>query len=154
MGGIRAEVKFNALSGCEVATASDVTGAACTSISRATTGEHSDNTVTEEFVLNSDSSLESSDADGIPDDLQEIFTYGSRRAYRFTRSRDRNCPCDRIEQYDCPILDVYSRDGSLVVAFHASDTEQLREILTDLNDRNAGMSVHRLIRSEENRGDQ
>lgn len=83
-------------------------------------------------------------------DVTEIFTYGSKRAFRFERDVD-DCPCETVESFGCPLLDVYVRDDALVLVFHVADVETLRRVLEDLHDRWSNVTVHRLIRSGDAR---
>jgi len=148
MAGIRAEVKLHSPTSCPVARASDRADAPSSSVAKAV----DDDTVTEEFVLHSNSPLELENVAGA-DRLEEVFTYGSKRAYRFKRDRGGNCPCADIESHDCPLLETYVRNGSLVVVFHASDIDHLRSVLTDLKDHWSNVSVHRLIQSGDERAE-
>jgi len=148
MTGIRAEVRIHSPEGCPVVGVSEAADAPSTSVTRAV----DDETVTEEFVLHTDRPPDP-DPTGIEDGVEEVFAYGSKRAYRFQRQRDDDCPCEDIEAHDCPLLETYVRDGSLVVVFHATDLDHLRDVLTDMKARWSNVSVHRLIQSGDERGE-
>ncbi|MDG5775925.1 helix-turn-helix domain-containing protein [Haloarculaceae archaeon H-GB2-1] len=139
--GIRAEVRIDAPSNCPVATVSGTTGASTQAISRSVSPT-SPGRVTEEFMLD-----ETADPDR--DDMEAVFSYGSKDVYRFTRERGEPCPCESIEAYDCPIVDVYTRDSQLHLVFHAPDMECLQTVIQDVRDRYDSVDVQRLIRSEQ-----
>lgn len=87
------------------------------------------------------------------DDVSEIFSYGQKKVYRFTRERGRGCPCELIEQFDCPVIDVHTRDGSLFLVFHARDMDELQHVIEELRDHYPDMDVQRLLRSQEDQAD-
>jgi hypothetical protein len=144
--GIRAELRVDADGTCPVAKAAADAGASTFSVSRgidpAGTG-----TVTEEFMLDGAPAEDPS----IDEDLTQVFTYGSKAVYRFTRPRGQGCPCDCIEQFDCPVVDVHTRNGLLYLVFHAADMDQLRNIITSLRERYSDVDIRRLLRSEGDR---
>lgn len=129
--------------------ASEAASAPSTSITKAVDGD----SVTEEFVLHSEAPHDGEATEAF-DGMEEVFTYGSKTAYRFERSRGDPCPCESIEVLGCPLLETYVRDGSLVVVFHARGVDHLREVLTDLRDRWSNVSVQRLIQSGDDRSEQ
>lgn len=134
--GIRAELKIAEPGECPVAeltAESDVSGY---SLSKSTTDE---TTVTEEMMLTTDGEVES--------DMEELFSYGDESVYRFQRERGLGCACERVERFDCPVVDVRTRDGALFVTFHTPDVETLREVVTDLREAYAGVDVRRLLQS-------
>ena len=145
--GIRAEVKVDAGGTCPVAEASRTADSPTYSVSRSvnpTTGAR----MTEEFML---------DADEPPEtdvDLEEVFDYGSKKVYRFDRELGSGCPCEAVEQFDCPVVDVHTRDGALYLVFHAADMAELQSIMGSLQERFPTVDVQRLLRSEHERPDQ
>lgn len=141
--GLRAELKVVSPPSCPVARASEVTGGVSNSISK-TSPTDRDDAVTEEFMLDADGSFEPLERREVGSEMEEMFSYGSKRTYRFTRSRT-NCLCERIEQFDCPTTDIHARNGALFVTFHTSDIEQLRSILTELRDQWTGVTVKQLL---------
>jgi len=150
MPGIRAEVKIHSPSVCPVTAVSRELGA---STSTVRTARPDPETVTEEFVMDADPEVTAADLDLVGEDLDRIFSYGTEQAFRFERSPG-DCPCEDVERFGCPLLNVYARDDALVLVFHAADVETLRDVLTNLTDRWSDVSVHRLIRSGEDRADE
>lgn len=153
MSGIHAKVQINSPQGCPVAQASSATGSKTSSVTKSVPADPLD-TVTEEFIVESEAPLDCVEAGAAEYDLREVFAYGGERSYRFDRPQQRRCPCESIEQFGIPILDVYSRNGALVISFHVSDMETLRAAIAELNEAASGVSVHRLIRSKEERDEQ
>lgn len=149
MTGIRAEIQIDRPSQCLVAAVSEAVGTQVESVSRADCATDSDGTI-EEFVLEAGNSSDAAASD-INADLETVFTYESKQAYRFERPTERSCPCDYIESIGNPLLDVYVRDGALTLVFHVSDIEDLQDVLTGLNQQWSNVSVNRLIRSGDDR---
>lgn len=145
MSGVRAEVKINSPASCPVASVSDAADAPSTAVSKTVDEE----TVTEEFMLHTESVPDVDGVDGVDgvNRIEEVFAYNSKRAYRFERPRNQRCPCADIEAHDCPLLETYYTDNSLVMVFHAPDIVRLRDVLLDLKDNWSDVSVHRLIQS-------
>jgi len=123
MEGIRAELTFQDPC-CPVAEAGADAGPV-RSMARTTAGE----TVTEEFVLESDADPEAASAD-----VERVFDYDDRSVYRFERE-EWGCPCEAIERHGCPVFDIHTHEGELRLAFHASDHETLSDVVTDLRER-------------------
>lgn len=144
-GGIRAEVQIGSPGNCPIADVSAETGTPTTSISRSVASGDGD-TVAEEFMLDSDSTPDSNE-------FERVFSYGSKDVYRFDREGDTGCACEQVEQLDCPIADVYTREGSLHLVFHAPGMDQLKAVINTLKDRYDEVSVQRLIRSETDADD-
>lgn len=140
--GIRAELRVDADGTCPVAEAAADAGSPTFSVSRSTDPQGT-GTVTEEFMLD-----DASDDPTVDEDLDTVFTYGSKTVYRFTRERGRGCPCEVIERFDCPVVDVHTRDGTLYLVFHAADMEELRDIITTLREEFPEVDIRRLLRSE------
>jgi len=157
MSGIRAEITVDSPSDCPAARASAVTGTEASSISKSVPSDP-EGAVTEEFTLDAAASPDDLDAEDLDDDLaadfREVFAYGSERVYRFDRSQTRLCLCECVEQFGCPVRDVYSRDGDLTLSFHAPDVDTLRAVISRLDERWSGVSVHRLVRSDASDGEQ
>jgi predicted DNA binding protein len=141
--GIRAEIRVDADGTCPVAEAAAAAGSPTLSVSRAVdpTGTRR---VTEEFVL--DDAADGTLADD--EDVDAVFSYGSKTVYRLTRSRSGDCPCTSVERFDCPVADVHTREGLLYLVFHAADMAQLRDVITTLRARYPRVDVCRLLRSE------
>ncbi|WP_435067259.1 helix-turn-helix domain-containing protein [Haloplanus sp. C73] len=148
MGGIRAELCVDADGSCPVASAAANADASTLSVSRSV-APADEGTVTEEFMLD-DAAAEAADAD---ERLSPVFTYGSKTVYRFSRTRGGGCPCECIEQFDCPVVDVHTRDGMLYLVFHAADMSELQGVITTLRERYPTVDIQRLLRSEGERAD-
>ena len=149
--GIRAEVRITDPSGCPISSLTQATNTDTSSVSRSV-DPHEPTRMTEEFELVGKADTSSVDAAGVG--LEEVFTYGSRHAYRFDRHIDWGCPCEQIEQFGCPVIDIHARSGSLDVTFHATGIEQFREIVTALRERDSGVEVRRLLRTRGVHDDQ
>lgn len=150
--GIRAEIRVEAAGSCPVAATAAETDSGTGPVSRSvdpTTGE----TMTEEFVL--ENGPEGTPAAGdLDDELRDVFAYGSRSVYRFTRSLGRECPCECIEAHDCPVIDVRATGDTLSLSFHAPDMETLQAAIGSLRERYPGLDVRRLLRSQGDNPDE
>lgn len=135
--GIRVELQVDAPASCPIAQVSAETGASSYSISKsmAPDGE----AVTEEFIIETDAAID--------DDMEEVFSYGDQGAYRFDREPGVGCPCECIERFGCPVVDVHTDDGALCLSFHASDMEQLQEVITAFREAYSNVDIQRLLRS-------
>lgn len=146
--GIRAELSIDSPGNCPIAAVSEETGTASYSVSKSVAPGDED-TMTEEFVL--DAQVEPKlDGDSDLNDPETVFSYGEKQVFRFSRERGTGCPCEQIEQFHCPVIDVHTRDGTLFLAFHAPDMERLSDTLSALRDHYPGVSVQRLLRSRVN----
>lgn len=143
--GIRAELRVDADGTCPVAETAADAGTSTFSVSRSTDPEDT-GAVTEEFMLDSATA-----DDHATDDIDAVFTYGSKTVYRFSRSRGSGCPCECVEQFDCPVVDVHTRDGMLYLVFHAADMAQLQSVITTLREQYPRVDIRRLLRT---RGEQ
>ncbi|WP_226481200.1 helix-turn-helix domain-containing protein [Natrinema amylolyticum] len=143
--GIRAEVKIDDPPDCVVAQASAETSGRVHSVSRSTNPSAPER-VTEEFMLEADSYPDAFDVDA---DLSPIFSYGSSSVYRFERELGRGCPCECIEEHDCPVVDVRTQGAALYLTFHAPDMHALQAIIGDLRERYATLDVQRLLQSQQ-----
>ena len=141
--GIRAEVRVDATATCPVARLSVETDASIHSVSKSVSPE---GTVTEEFIAESEGPIGDVDGDVAP---TEVFRYGSSSAYRIERELGVGCPCERIEAFGCPVIDVRARDGALYLTFHAPDMATLQAIIGELREQCSGLDVRRLLRSRE-----
>ena len=141
--GIRAELRVDAAGSCPVARAADEADASTFSISRSVSPNSPDR-MTEEFMLDVDEGEPETD-----DELQEVFDYGSKKVYRFDRPLGTGCPCELVEGFDCPVVDVHTREGALYLVFHAADMEQLRNVITTLKEQYPTVDVQRLLRSHD-----
>jgi len=90
-----------------------------------------DGEVTEEFSLAFDGERPTEPAP-LP---TEVFRYGDRHVYRFSRSGDRPCLCHAIESFGRPVFDIHVADGAFYASFHVLESEDLGEILGALGER-------------------
>ncbi|MFB6097410.1 MAG: helix-turn-helix domain-containing protein [Haloferacaceae archaeon] len=149
-GGIRAEVSVDAPDGCPIAAVSGETGSTSYSVSKSV-APGDDAVMTEEFVLDADVEPTVDDAVEEP---EVVFSYGDQQVLRFSRERGTGCPCERIEQFDCPVVDVHTRDGTLYLAFHAPDMERLSDALSSMRERYPQVRVQQLLRSKVDHEDE
>ncbi|PCR91371.1 helix-turn-helix domain-containing protein [Natrinema ejinorense] len=143
--GIRAEVKIDDPPDCVVGQASAETNGRVHSVSRSTSPSTPER-VTEEFLLEAETYPDEFDVDV---ELSAIFSYGSSTVYRFERELGRGCPCECIEEHDCPVVDVRTQGAALYLTFHAPDMHGLQAIIGELRDRYANLDVQRLLQSQQ-----
>jgi len=141
MPGIRAEIRVDPDGSCPVVEATTDRGSPSQTIARSVTGSDAER-VNEEFMLESGPEPETSV------ELTEAFEYGSKTMYRFSRDRGWGCPCETVEEFDCPIVDLRAREGSLYLVFHAVDMESLQGTIMALRERYPEIDVRRLLRTE------
>jgi len=138
--GIRAELSLDARSSCPVARIAADADATTQSVSKIVSPDAT--TVTEEFTLDGRADVRS-------EDVEEVFSYGSQRVYRFSRTSDEHCPCESIEAFDTPVLDVTAESGRLELTFHADDVAHLERVVADLDREYDDVTVERLVRSRD-----
>ena len=141
--GIRVEVAIEDPEGCTVAQASRTADGGTYSVTKSV-DPNAPETVTEEFTLDAD--LGGAD---LPDDVEPVFQYGSRTVYRFQRELGRMCPCECVEAFECPVVDVHTNGSRLFLVFHAPDMATLQATVQDLRDRYPSLDVRRLLRSKQ-----
>ena len=139
MSGIRAEIRIDADGTCPIVEASSDRNSPSYTVARSVAGADAGR-ITEEFMLESDAEPATSVA------LTETFDYGAKTMYRFTRERGRGCPCETVEAFECPIVDLHAREGSLYLVFHAVDMETLQGTIRELRERYPTVDVRRLLR--------
>ncbi|MDX1746552.1 MAG: helix-turn-helix domain-containing protein [Halobacteriales archaeon] len=139
MTGIHAELRISSPADCPIAGVSQASGSLVSSVSRSSVpGAHGQ--VTEEFVV--------ADAAAELPDFDPVFSYGSRRVFRFRHQTGRGCPCELVESFGCPVVDVHARNGDLCLEFHVSCVEDLRSIVSDLRE-SYPVNVQRLVSSDD-----
>ena len=143
--GIRAEVKIEDPTVCPVVQFTAETDASSRTIRRCVNPADPDR-VTEEFMLDADVDVAAIETEV---EFSKIFSYGEQVVYRYTRDRGGDCPCESIETFDCPLLDVRTQAGTLYLTFHASDMIGLQEIIATLRERHPSLDVLRLLQSEQ-----
>ncbi|WP_411718718.1 helix-turn-helix domain-containing protein [Natronomonas sp.] len=141
MSGIRAEIRIDADGTCPIVEASTDREAPSYTVARSVAGADA-RRVTEEFMLESGAEPATSVA------LTETFDYGAKTMYRFSRKRGRGCPCETVESFECPIVDLHAREDSLYLVFHAVDMETLQGTIRELRERFPTVDVRRLLRGE------
>ncbi|MFB6080273.1 MAG: helix-turn-helix domain-containing protein [Haloferacaceae archaeon] len=88
------------------------------------------------------------DADCDPDaDVTPIFSHGSTCRYRLAHDGGRDCPCERLGRFGCPVARYVAREGTLTLVFHAADYEELRDVVADLRERFPEVDIKRFVRS-------
>lgn len=148
--GIRAEIRIGSPSDCPIAEVSEKCGAQSRSVSKSTSLYSP--VVTEEVMFDS-SGVDAEDV-GSDDEMEEVFSYGSKSVYRFSREQGRGCACECVESFGFPVVDTHTRDGDLFLTFHAPDIEALKRVMNKLKERYPDVEIKRLIRSkEEDTGD-
>jgi len=153
--GIRAEIRIGSPSDCPVAEICGKTDVSSHSVSKTSSGS---SVVTEEVVLDSgnevgfDYDAEEFEEYLEEEGMEEVFSYGSNSVYRFSREKERGCACDRVEGFGFPVVDTYTHEGDLFIAFHVPDTEKLKLVMKKLKDHYTDVDVKRLVRSEEKGG--
>ncbi|EMA31084.1 helix-turn-helix domain-containing protein [Halobiforma nitratireducens] len=159
--GIRAEIKIDEPPSCVVADASAATSGTVHSVSKSINPTEPDR-VSEEFLLEPEDpdgeaglgagESEHDDTDDV--ELTEIFSYGSSSVYRFTRELGRGCPCEIVEEFDCPVVDVRTKGSALYLTFHAPDMQGLQAIIGELQQQCETIDVQRLLQSQQDHSEQ
>jgi predicted DNA binding protein len=138
--GLRVEVSVSDPGECTVAAVSAQTEGSVTSVARASIPD-ADGRIAEEFTVE----------ESVTPDLEvtEIASYDSHSVYRFQRSQDDPCVCEKIETFGYPVSEIHATDGSLHVSFHGPDLETVQDIVTELRDRFSGIHLQKLTRSDD-----
>lgn len=138
--GIHAEVEISCTGACSIAALSE--SSTITSVKRGSPNEAGLEPV--EFTVSSGDD---------PGNLDPLFTYESKRVYRTRRHVDHTCPCDHVEQYDCPVRDIHAEHGQLRLTFFAHDIETLQQIVEELKAAYGTVRIRRLTQSQETDGE-
>ena len=109
-----------------------------TGVSRCTPAGDTERVVVE-FIADADLS--------VPDEVEVVFDYGGRAAYRFEAAVDPDSPFVVLDRYETPVSEAVIRDGRLLVTFHASDLPTLRSVLEAFRESCPDMEVLRLLQS-------
>ncbi|AFZ72300.1 helix-turn-helix domain-containing protein [Natronobacterium gregoryi] len=149
--GIRAEIKIDDPPSCVVADAAADASGTVLSVSKSVDPGAPDR-VTEEFLLEPDDPSAEPSVDDI--ELTEIFSYGSSSSYRFGRELGRGCPCEIVEEFDCPVVDVRATEESLFITFHTPDMQTLQAIISELQRQCETIDVQRLLQSQQDHSEQ
>jgi hypothetical protein len=151
MPGVRVELAIDDPAGCPVAELTEgQTGRA-----RSVTWSDADGTVTEQFEydgvpLGADGDDGArGDVDGDENsggDVDRVFEYDDASVYEFERE-DRECVCQTIAGFDCPLADVEAADGTLYVSIHLREAAELRDLLQRLREVYSDVRVRCLVGS-------
>ncbi|MFP4530150.1 MAG: helix-turn-helix domain-containing protein [Halodesulfurarchaeum sp.] len=135
--GIRAELAFEDPDACSIAGFLDGDADAA-SISWSVAPETGQ--ITEEFAVDGDHDVEGA---------SEVFSYGNRSIYRFQRGHDGCCPCETVQDFDVPVRDIRTVDGSLHLAIHVEDMDELRRIVAGVRAEFPDVRIVRLVHARE-----
>ena len=135
--GIRAELAFENPEACTIAGLLDGDAEAA-SISWSVAPETG--TITEEFAVDGDHEV---------DTASEVFSYGNRSIYRFQREHGGCCPCETVQEFDVPVRDIRTVEGSLHMAIHVEDMAELREIVVGVRSEFPDVQIVRLVHARE-----
>ncbi|SDQ28478.1 helix-turn-helix domain-containing protein [Natronobacterium texcoconense] len=149
--GIRAEIKIDDPPSCVVSDAAADASGTVHSVSKSADPAAPER-VTEEFLLEPDDPDDEPDLERV--ELTEIFSYGSSSTYRFGRDLGRGCPCEVVEGFDCPVVDVRAKGSSLYITFHAPDMQGLQAIIGELQQQCETIDVQRLLQSQQDHSEQ
>ena len=136
--GIRAELTFADTDSCDIARMTDEEGIDAESVSRSLAPESG--RVTEEFTVRGDGDFDA-------DDAEQVFSYGSKSVYRFSRDQGVECPCETVEEFGAPVVDVHTNDGRLELAVHVEDMTELEGVIGEVRNRYPDVGVSRIVRS-------
>lgn len=146
--GIRAELSVPAAVGCPLAQVSAIGEVTTYSVSKSVNPNIPEH-VTEEFVIEAGEELPDVEIEG----LQKAFDAGSEVVYRFERTAGQDCPCECVEGYGYPVIDVSGKQGSLSLVFHVPDQEALKEVIESIREHHPQVEVRRLVQSNDSGGD-
>lgn len=146
MPGIRAELVFADADTCPVA---GFAGEAEGSISDVSwTSANGNGTVTEQFTASTDEETATDDASG---GFDPVFDYGVEQVYEFERDSEDPCICEEIEASVGPVTAVNARDGDLHVTVHASDMDDLRNAIGELQEQFGSVRIEYLTQGADDR---
>lgn len=136
--GIRATVEFTTPEICPIVELSEAAETTIDSVSaNICPSECSESTV--EFSIDTDCDFDA--------DITPIFSHGSTDRYRLTLGEETNCPCERLAQFGCPVARYTAEDGTLTLVFHATDYDQLQEVVAELRQVCPDMDIRRFVRA-------
>ncbi|WP_417750463.1 helix-turn-helix domain-containing protein [Salinibaculum salinum] len=136
--GIRATVEFPTPSLCPIVELSEAAETTIDSVSTSVCPSQCGESVTE-FSIDSDVEFDT--------DLTLAFSYGSTDWYRLTHDEGVDCPCECLGKFGCPINRYVARDGVLKLGFHATDYNQLQDVIAKLRDRFPDVDIKRFVRT-------
>ncbi|SDZ83357.1 hypothetical protein SAMN04488065_0651 [Haloplanus vescus] len=134
--GLRIDLNVSDPGTCPVARVSGESDTPARSVSRASIPD-SEGRIAEEFTVGASATVPESG-------VSEVASYDSHTVYRFRRSREQPCVCERVETFGYPVSDVHATDGSLAITFHAPDLDAVQAIVSDLRERFGGIELRKL----------
>ncbi|WP_458189644.1 helix-turn-helix domain-containing protein [Haladaptatus sp. NG-WS-4] len=139
MGGetIFAEVKIRNPSVCQVASTSELAGAV-NGVSR-TVLANGEGNITEELEVEN----APSDVDLHADPVDE-----ANGVFRLQRPAGQRCPCELIEQHNCPVRDIHANGGQLSLTFYAKNLRTVEQAVADIKATSDGVHLNRLYQSD------
>ncbi|APE94533.1 helix-turn-helix domain-containing protein [Halodesulfurarchaeum formicicum] len=135
--GIRAELAFESPDACRITQYLGDAGDA-KSISWSVAPESG--RITEEFAVEGDPDIE---------EATQVFSYGDRSVYRFQREQAECCPCGIVQDFDVPVRDVRTVDGTLHFAIYVEDMDELREVVIGVRNTFPDVRIVRIVRAQE-----
>ncbi len=118
-------------------------GARVTDVARSAPADRSGRVI-EEFAT---------DAEVTAREFEEAFSYDSRTVYQYAREARQGCVCEVVEETGHPVWDVHAVDGALVLSFYASDVDEVRDVVSELDRAFDDVAIRRLTRSGPDRSD-
>lgn len=138
--GIRATVAFPSPAACQIATRSAEKSTTITRVGGSVCADTAEHSVSE-FISEADL--------GSDGDLEPVFVGDENRRYRLEHRGPADCPCEVLGDVGCPIARCVAREGTLTVAFHAADYEELQTAVGELRDRFPSADIKRFVRSPD-----
>jgi predicted DNA binding protein len=136
--GIRATVAFTTPDICPIVELSETAETTIDSVSaNICPSDRLESTV--EFSMATDDDRDS--------DLTPVFSHGSTDRYRLTLDDETTCPCRCLARFGCPAARYTAEDGTLTLVFHATDYDQLREIVAELREQFPDIDIRRFVRA-------
>ncbi|MEF8777115.1 MAG: helix-turn-helix domain-containing protein [Haloarculaceae archaeon] len=142
--GIRAELVVPDAVECPLARTAAETDARTRSVTKSVDPNRHDRVV-EEFAMRTEDGA-GPDLDSF--DVTKVFERGSEAVYRFERSEGTECPCECVETYGLPVVDVQGESGRLHLVFHTPDREALRDVIASIREFHPSVEVRRLVQSK------
>lgn len=136
--GIRATVEFTSTDICPITDLSSELETTIDSVNSNVCPQDDAESVVE-FSLDADEDIET--------EMTPIFSLGSSKRYRLTLDDESTCPCKYLSRFECPVVRYVAENGRLTLVFHASDFDQLQEVITGLRHRYPDVNIKKFVRS-------
>lgn len=140
-GGIRATVAFSGADVCAIADLARAADCRVDTVSRSVAGD--DTAPVTEFAVEGDRIP----GEDLPDAVSHVISYGSSHRYRLRHEGVGPCPCTVLGGFGLPLERYFAREGTLTLAFHAADYEELQAVVGALRERYPDVDIRRLVRS-------